>query len=435
MAFLAKRKELISWSFFDFANSSYTTIIITVIYGNVFTSLLVPSNPSQDNPYALGNSLWALALALSYFIVAFFGPLLGALCDLRPYKKKFLFYSYVLCILASSSLYFAHSPNLYILAFFLVILSNLAFSFGENFISSFLPFLASKESLGKLSGYAWGLGYFGGILSVILIRLLIGDTSAENFQNLAWVGPLTALFFLVTGLPTFLYLREPQLKVKLPFSAFSVYKKLAETSKSLVYYKDLFLFFLSLFFCLAGLSIVISFSFIYARQEINLSGTQEVIAFVLTNISAAIGAVFFGRMQDRWSPVKVFMLTLLFWILTTLILYFLKEIHLLLRLSMSLPSFFLVFSFFAGLSLGATQAGGRAIVALFSPEAKIGEFFGLWGMTSKASYALALLGLAFLQNLFGLHNSILFILVLFILALIVSFFVNEKRGIQHSLNK
>ncbi|MCX7999281.1 MAG: MFS transporter, partial [Leptospiraceae bacterium] len=195
-------KELFGWCMFDFANSSYTTVIITVIYGDIFSRIIVPPTADPENPYRYGNMLWALALAISYILVVISGPIIGAITDYSARKKQFLFYTYILCVVSTALLFFSSKPGDIWLPFVLIIISNFAFASSENIVSSFLPFLGPKEDLGKISGYAWAIGYFGGLASVLLVNTL-GEVKLENFENLRLVGPYTALFFLISGIPTF----------------------------------------------------------------------------------------------------------------------------------------------------------------------------------------------------------------------------------------
>ncbi len=435
---LASGRERWSWACFDFANSSYTTVIITVLFSPIFTTIIIePSRDSRD-PYAFANTLWAVALAISYLMTVFSGPFFGALTDFRANKKTFLFVSYSSCIILTASLYFIE-PQFYLLAFFLVLLSNYAFCLSENFISSFLPFLGPPDSLGRISGYAWALGYIGGMSSLLLIRFVVGESTAENYENLRWTGPLTALFFLIAGLPTFLFVKEPQIQsLQAGLSSYLrlAYHKLKESLSHLRNYKDLCLFLLALFFTMAGLSVVIAFAFIYGKQEVKLTTGDEALAFVLTQISAAAGAFGFGWIQDRIGSIRTFKMNLCWWLLCVFLILSLENIHGALTsfgLTYRIQDIFLVFAVIAGSALGSTQSAGRALVALFSPPQKAGEFFGLWGISSKMAAAFGLLAIAWLQNLFGLQKAFLALAAFFALALLLCFFVNEQRGKETAL--
>ena len=315
----ASRRELFGWAMFDFANSSYTTVIITIVFCNIFTSVIVGDGPE----FRLGNYLWTLALSLSYLIVLITSPLLGAVTDFTASKKKFLFCSYLLTVISTSALFFI-KPGYIIPGIILIVLSNVGFSYGEAFVSSFLPGLGPPEDLGKISGYAWGLGYFGGLISTAIVVFLFNGNQyeIENITNLRLVGPVTGLFFLVAAIPTFLWVKERSKPRVLPEceNYFSIgIIRLKKTLSEIRDFKDLVILLLSFFFAYAGLSIVIAFAFIYGKQIIKWEGSTEIFMFVITQFTAAGGAFLFGFIQDKWGAKKTFILTLILWIITMML--------------------------------------------------------------------------------------------------------------------
>ncbi len=430
----ASFKELFGWCMFDFANSSYTTVIITVIYGDIFSRLVVPSGEDPANPYRYGNILWAVALAISYILVVITGPIFGAITDFSQQKKKFLFGSYILCIISTALLYLGSKPGEILIPFIMIVLSNFAFASGENFVSSFLPFLGPKEDLGKISGYAWGIGYFGGLVSVALVQTL-GPVSIENFESLRFVGPYTALFFLVSAIPTFLFLKEGKPEEKKPSNQSYLQigvQRVLGTLKDISKFRDMSIYLLSLFFAMASLGIVISFAFIYGAQEIKIEEIHRVVMFVLLQFTAALGAFVFGVVQDRLGALKTFNFTLVLWIFSILAIFGVNEItHALnsvLGIELNVKWVFVFITCFAGLGLGATQSSSRAIIGMFSPESKIGEFYGLWGLSGKIAAAIGLFAVSILQGFFGFKNSFLIIAIFFIFSLVTNLFVDEARG-------
>ncbi len=432
----ASLKELFGWCMFDFANSSYTTVIVTVVFGDIFSRIIVPPIEDPENPYRYGNMLWALALAISYVLVVISGPIIGAITDYSARKKQFLFYSYIICILSTALLFFSSKPGEIWFPFLLIIISNFAFASGENIVSSFLPFLGPKEDLGKISGYAWAVGYFGGLASVLLVNTL-GEVKLENFENLRLVGPYTAVFFLVSGIPTFAFLKEygaafpkPKDKTYLQIGI----ERVLDTLSSVRQFKDLMIYLVSLFFSMAALGIVISFAFIYGSQVIGINETHKVVMFVLLQFTAAGGAFLFGIIQDKLGSLKTFNLTLVLWIVSVV------SIFQVIPITNAINSFFgteftsqwvfVVITTLAGTGLGATQSSSRAIVGAFSPSSKTGEFFGLWGLSGKIAAAIGLFAVSYLQTVVSLRSSFFIIGVFFGLSLLVNLFVNETRGIQ-----
>jgi UMF1 family MFS transporter len=428
----ASRKELFGWAMFDFANSSYTTVIITVVFCIIFPKIIVGDAPE----YHLGNLLWSVSLSLSYLVVLLSVPLLGAIMDYSAAKKKFLFGSCLLTVMATAALYFVR-PGDILMGMLLIILSNIGFSYSESFVSSFLPDLGPPGDLGKISGYAWGLGYFGGLIStgIVMFGLGANEYTLANFSNLRLVGPFTGLFFLIAAIPTFLWVKERNTPRPLPANENYVtvgLKRLQKTFLDIRDYKDLTILLASFFFSYAGLSIVIAFAFIYGDQVIHWSSTTQILMFVITQFTAAGGAFLFGIIQDKWKAKQTFILTLGLWVVAVGLIYGVNEVTVFINsltgASMKGEYIFLFVGSIAGLGLGSTQSACRAMVGLFSPDTKSGEFFGLWSFVGRLSSIMGLMGLGLLQTLFGLQKAILVCLIFFIVSLVIVLFVNEKRG-------
>ncbi len=422
----ATRSEIFGWAMFDFANSSYTTVIVTVVYATVFPRLIVGDGPD----YKLGNLLWSSALSVSYFLAAISVPALGALVDASGEKKKFLATSWILTVLTTMALYFA-SPGHVAIAFFLIVLSNWAYSVGESFAASFLPDLGPPESLGRISGMAWGLGYFGGLLSTSAV-LMLGEQTIENFDSLRFIGPVTGGFFFLAALPTFALLRDRGVKRPISLNAVGVaLGRLRGTLSDLRRYQDLMVFFAGLLFAMAGLSIVVSFAFIYGDQVIGWSAKTRTLMFVITQLTAAGGAAGFGFLQSRLGDKRTYLLTLAVWVVAVFLIWGTTRITAALGaigVVTDAEHVFLWVGVVAGICLGATQSAGRTMVALFSPPDKVGEFFGLWGLFGKLAAIFGLMSLGVLQTWLGLQLSILLCGVFFATAFAITWFVDEERG-------
>ncbi len=426
----APAREIFGWAMFDFANQAYTLLIITVVFGDLFTRVIVGDGPD----YRLGNLLWSIALATSYLMVVVANPVCGAVMDHSRLRKRFLFISYLATVITTALLWFVE-PGWVVLAMILIILSNFSYAIGEAFIASFLPGLGPRRDLGWISGLGWGLGYIGGLVSTIFALAFLGEVSAENYDRIRFVGPFAAVFFLLAAIPTFVFVRErgrrrpPDPGQSLIVTGF---KRILETGKHVRHFRDLRNLLVSIFFLMAGIYIIISFSFIYGSQVIGWDEDVRILMFVTVQITAAIGALGFGLFQGRIGARRTYLMTLSLWLAAILAIW---QTPLLTELAGSAfgveweaQYVFLFAGVLSGLSLGSSQSAGRAMVGMLTPNGKAAEFFGFWGTASKLAAVFGILGLGLLQAAFGLATAIVFCLFLFAVAIVTVLSVDEQRG-------
>ncbi|MEQ9480212.1 MAG: MFS transporter [Algiphilus sp.] len=427
---LAPGREIFGWGMFDFANQAYTLLIITVIYGDLFTRVIVGDAPD----YRYGNLLWSIALAASALLVVVTAPLAGAIMDATRTRKGFLFASYVGTVLTTALLFFVE-PGMVWLGVLLIILSNFFYGIGESFISAFLPGLGPSRALGWISGLGWGMGYVGGLVSTAFALAFLGEVSAENFDTVRWVGPFAAVFFLLAAIPTFLFVRERGRRYTLPPDQRWLMLglgRIRSTLASISGLRDLGWLMVSIFFVMAGIYIVISFAFIYGAQVIGWDESTRVAMFVTVQITATIGAFTFGFMQSRVGAKRVYLVTLSLWIAAILAIWQTPALTQFLNarfgLDLEAQHLFLFAGVLSGLSLGSSQSAGRALVGVLTPRTKAAEMFGVWGMVSKLAAVFGMLGLGLIQTLFGLADAIVFCVLLFAAALGATMVVDTQRG-------
>jgi UMF1 family MFS transporter len=201
-------RELWSWAFFDFANSGYTTVVLTTIYSAYFVGIVAADLEAADPGSA--TLIWTLAIGVANLIVLVSGPIIGAIADFRGSKKYFLLLSSIVCV-GSTALLAGAEPGQVALAVLLLTISAVAFASGENLIAAFLPEIASTENMGRISGYGWSLGYFGGLLTLGCCLAYINYASGQGLGADHYVPVclvLTAVIFAITAMPTFIWLRE-----------------------------------------------------------------------------------------------------------------------------------------------------------------------------------------------------------------------------------
>lgn len=352
---------------FDFANSGYTTVVITAVFNAYFVSVV-----AGDAPWA--TFAWTAALAVSYALILLSAPVLGAWADTHAGKKRALAWSTVGCVLGTVGLALA-GPGGVVVALCFLVLSNFCFGTGENLIAAFLPELAEPESLGKVSGLGWGLGYIGGLVSLgaCLAYIFWSQARGETAAHYVPVSMLiTAALFALTALPTFLWMRERA--VPQPGTPESAWSRVLATLRQTGRFRDMRRLMLCIVFYQAGIQAVIALAAIYAEQAMHFSTTDTIQLIFVVNITAALGALAFGRWQDRIGHVRAIALTLLGWIAMTLLAW-----------AAQTPGPFWLAANLAGLCLGASQSAARALVGYLAPESRHGEFFGLWGLAVKLS--------------------------------------------------
>jgi MFS transporter, UMF1 family len=366
------KREAWSWAMFDFANSGYTTVVITAIFNAYFVGVVT-------NNEDWGTFAWTASLGVSYALIIVAAPLLGAYADAYAAKKRLLLLTTVGCVSFTALLYFVGPGDLG-LAIFLIILSNFFFGCGENLIAAFLPELAQSRALGKVSGWGWSLGYIGGLVSLGVSLAYV--TWAQNIgmradQFVPVTMLITGVIFAVACIPTFLFLKERALPQPHLFRGSALREavaRLAGTLHQVREFRDLLRFLACLVFYQAGIQTVITLAAIYAQQVMHFDTGDTMFLVLVVNVTASVGALAFGSVQDRIGHIPTIALTLCGWLLMVLLAW-----------SAESRSTFWLAANVAGLCLGASQSAGRALVGFFSPSARRAEFFGLWGLAVKLS--------------------------------------------------
>jgi MFS transporter, UMF1 family len=359
-------REVWAWSMYDFANSGYTTVVITAVFSAYFVGAV-----AQKAPWA--TFAWTAALSVSYLVVLATAPLVGAWADAHAAKKRVLLYSTVGCVLSTGALCFA-APGAVALALALIVVSNYFFSVGENVIAAFLPELANSQAMGRVSGWGWAFGYLGGLASLAISLAYItwaGNQGQAAGQYVPASMLITALIFALASAPTFLLLREraqPQPAMDRPWA------RVRRTMHEAARFRDLRRFLACIVFYQAGIQAVIALAAIYAQEAMKFTMQQTIVLILVVNVTAAVGAFAFGYLQDAIGHVRAMALILAGWIVMIATAYFADDA----------PTFWVAANL-AGLCMGSAQAAGRAIVGYLTPRDREAEFFGLWGLATKAA--------------------------------------------------
>ena len=365
-----RKREVFGWAMYDFANSGYTTVVLTAVFNAYFVSVVTGGA-------SWGTLAWTLTVAASSLIVMLTLPAVGAWADLHAAKKRLLAVATAACVLCTCALAFAGPGDLW-LAVFAMIASNIAYSYGESLIAAFLPELARHDSMGRVSGWGWSLGYLGGMLALGLSLGYVLAARASGAPATAYVPVamlITAAVYATASLVTFSLLRERAVPAMAPASDAGIaesLQRLAATFRHARQHVD-FLWFLACSTSYqAGISIVITLAAVYAKEAMGFSDADTMLLVFLVNIASALGAFAFGYWQDRIGDKPALRLTLIGWIAMTA-----------LAVAATGPKLFWAAAVMAGLCMGSSQSAGRAMVGQFSPPDRRAEFFALWTFATR----------------------------------------------------
>jgi len=420
---MKNKKEIFGWAMFDFANSAYTTNIVTVIFSLYFTQLVVPENPETGVREFLGlgaKTLWGVGSTISNVLIIVTAPIIGAICDFSSFRKKFLVNTCLFCVVGTAGLYFVN-PGAVVIGLVLFVVSNYFFQISESLCSSFLPDLAQPEELGKISGLGWSLGYMGGLLAlVICFPLMKGGFVPENSWNLRLSNLATAGVFFFAAIPTFIFLKEHKPGQELPPNTTYVRIGFARVCNTLSHLKqlwDLSVFLVVFLLMAVALTTVFSFSTIYSSEEMGFAAGDLMMLFIVVQISAALGAFAFGFVQDRIGLKFSIQILLVFWVVLLLGVFFTYSVDV-----------FWVLVLLLGVGMGSVQSAARAMIGLFAPPSKTAEIFGFWSLTYKLGGIFGPLLYGVIADQASHRWAMLFISSFFAFAFFLNLLVNEKRG-------
>ena len=369
-----KKREVFGWALYDFANSGYTTVVLTAVFNSYFVGVVAGKAD-------WATLAWTLALGLSSALVMIVMPALGAYADLRAAKKRLLVISTVACVAGTAALALV-GPGDLALAFVAIVLSNFFYAIGESLASAFLPELARREALGKVSGWGWSFGYLGGMLSLGLSLAYVLWAQGQGRPATEFVPVtmlITAAVYGIASLGTFALLKEhatPQ-TVGVGGEAggggvAASLQRLQVTWREARRYRDFSWLLASATAYQAGIAVVITLAAVYAEQVLGFAQTQTMALVFLVNVAAAAGAFGFGYWQDRSGHKRALSVTLVGWMVMTL-LAFLAET----------ATLFWFAAVLAGLCMGSSQSAGRALAGLLAPQAQRAEFYGLWAFATR----------------------------------------------------
>ena len=363
-------KKILNFALYDFANSAFTTIIITFIFSTYFAKQIAP------NP-VLGQSYWGWAIGTTGILVAIIGPILGSYADKKNFTEFFIKLFTIICISLTTLLWFSKPSEKYLLfTLIIVALANFFYELSLIFYNSILKRISKTSDLGKSSGFSFALGYIGGILILIIcIKIFIDNDvlpfglSKENSENIRATSIVVAIWYLVFSIP-FIFSLKKKINNKIEVSSNNI-KKI----KDLIWnngLNNLGKFLIARMLYADGLNAIIVMGGIFAVGVFNLEIKDLLILSILMNVTAFIGAIVGGYANDKFSSKSVIIFSLLGLIISSSIILFVKS-----------QLFFLIFAAINGFFIGPIQSASRVFITKSIDENNQASGFGLFALSGK----------------------------------------------------
>ena len=418
-------RQIWSWISFDVANQSFTLLINTLLFP-IFLSQVVVQNDSIDD------RVWALAFGSSMLITALFSPIAGAMADERALKKKWMIGTGLACGVLTCALAFINSGNLW-LALLLYIPANFAFSIGENFLASFLPSLARRDQVGRVSGFSWACAYSAALLLLIITAILMLAFDLQAVESWRPFFVFAGLWFIAFTIPTILWLKEPpmaqgnQPRRNLIIAGFS---RLADSLRHIGQHRDLAMLLIASLFYGTGMTVIVFYASKLA-EEFGFTQVKLVLFVAVITVSGVIGTIIPTLFQDRIGHRRSILIFTALWVVTALGFAGYSALHSA-HLAQHPHDAFPVWPLWLignllGFGLGSLGSANRAFVSYLTPPGREAETFGIWGLVWKIS-AITTFPFAWAKDVMGTTEALIVLAAFVTVGLVLSLFINEKRG-------
>lgn len=421
--------KVLYWALFDFANTSYSIVVVTFIYAVYFKEVVASGE-------SIGDLYWSIGISISMIITAIISPVLGAIADHSAGKKRFLLFFTILCITATGFLFFIGEGMIF-WGILLFILANIGFEAGLVFYDAFLPEISEPKNYGRVSGYGYAAGYVGSLITLaIALPFIQSEMIKETF-------PLSSFIFLIFALPLFLFLSDKRKPVEKDRSYIKIgFQRVYYTITHLKNYKNLALFLAAFFFYIEGVNTVIFFAGNYARTTLKFSMEELILFFIIVQTTAILGSILFGIFADSIGQKKSIVISLFIWIFTVITAYVTSDADNFIMLQfqdifgLSGPQI-IIYSFYivgllAGSVMGATQSTSRSLMSKLTPKEKRTEFFGFYSFFGKSSAIIGPLAFGFVSYITESQRlAMLTLIIFFIVGLILLKNVKDEKIIQN----
>ena len=370
------RKPVIAFCLFDFANSAFTTIVVTFVFATYFANGIA-ADPNT------GGAQWSLAMAAAGIVIAVLSPILGAIADQTGRRKPWLLAVSVICVTSTALLWYAKpTPDDVPWALTFAVISTIGFEMGMLFYNALLPGIATPATLGRISGWAWGVGYSGGLISlaVALFVLVQGDPppfglDKSQAEHVRATSLLVAIWFTVFAAPLFLFIKEPEASgIPAGLAVRQGLKQLATSLSNIRNHKNIFRYLIAGMIYSDAVSTIFALGGVYAGVTFGMQTPDIIVLGISLNVTAGLGAFLGGWADDRLGSKRTIMISLAALIVTAAAVMLAQDKTLFWIAALAMSTFF-----------GPVQAASRTMMARLSPPTMRGEMFGLFALSGKVT--------------------------------------------------
>ncbi len=410
-------RQIVSWALYDWANSAYAVVIMTVfaplVFKDYWAAELVPLESSK---------YWGTANSIASLIVAAIAPILGAIADRGGAKKRFLFLFAFLGIVMSGALQFVAQGS-WGLALLLFVLATIGFSGSISFYDSLIGSITTEKKVDYVSAFGYALGYLGGGLLFALCVLMVkwyesfGFVSTDAAVRFSFF--LVALWWLVFSIPLLIWVKEPPVKVAAAKGNMIIlgFRQLAHTFREIRNLRVVFLFLIGYWLYIDGVDTIVRMASVYGK-DLGFSNNVLIEAILVTQFVGFPAAILYGKLGERIGPKAGIMIAIAVYIGVVFWGY-----------RMDTEGEFYVLAIVIGLVQGGIQSLSRSLYTRIIPADKAAEFFGFYNMLGKFAAVIGPAMMGWVGALTGdPRNSILSILILFVAGAACLYFVDVEEG-------
>ncbi len=372
----ADRRGIIAWCLYDWANSAFPTVIVTFVFAAYVTNVIA------ETP-EIGTGQWGLAMGLSGLVIALLSPVLGAIADQNGRRKPWIAVLSLICVAVGGLLWTVEpTAGALVWALLLVAAANVSFEIATVFYNAMLPEVAPRGKMGRISGWAWGAGYAGGLACLAACLVLFVQPEVplfgldkEAYEHVRATGPFVGLWFLIFALPMFLLTPDrPGSGKPTGESVRAGLKTLWETLRKLPRYGSILRFLIARMFYTDGLNTLFAFGGIYAAGSFGMSFDEILIFGILLNVTAGLGAVGFAWIDDWLGPKRTVLISVACLIVLGAAILLVES-----------KLWFYVLGCAIGIFIGPAQSASRTLMARLAPAEVRTEMFGLYALSGKVT--------------------------------------------------